>query len=45
MVELRGDQHHGDQDDPSGDEVGETISRSERTWRVYWWVHPDGLDA
>src|SRR5260370_28982462 len=31
VVELRGDQHHCDQDDPSGDEVGETISRSERT--------------
>src|SRR6266568_3883157 len=30
VVELRGDQHHCDQDDTSGDEVGKTISRSKR---------------
>src|SRR5260370_12824143 len=31
VVELRGDQHHCDQDCTGGDEVGETISRSKRT--------------
>ena len=30
-VELRGDQHHCNQDNTGGNEVGETISRSKRT--------------
>ena len=32
VVKLRGDQHQCDQDDPDGDEVGETKSRSKQTY-------------
>src|SRR5258706_792226 len=31
VVELRGDQHHGEQDEPKGDEVGEPVARGKRT--------------
>ena len=31
MVELRGDQHDGEQDEPKGDEVGEPVARGKRT--------------
>src|ERR1700680_1998353 len=31
VVEFRGDQHQCDEDDTSGDEVGEPIARSKRT--------------
>ena len=31
VVELCGDQHHGDQDEPNGHEEGKIIARGKRT--------------